>query len=203
MDHQGFNNLGSSYYNLGETDLSIKAFERSIELKENVKAYSNLGTLYLYKRRYEDAVKNNEKAVELNKNNESAWGNLADAYRFAQRNSQMVASAYERAIKLARDKLELNAKDADALSILAVNYAKMEKFEIAVKEITRARNLAPNDFAVLRRCIIVLELSNQRDKALEVLREYKKLDGSLYEINENPFLTNLRLDKNYQKLIKK
>ena len=66
----------------------IPAFQKSLELEQHSATYSNLGTAYFYLKRYDDAIKMFEKALEMNPNYELAMGNLADAYRWSGRKAR-------------------------------------------------------------------------------------------------------------------
>ena len=64
-----------------------------------------------------------EKAVELNPEDETTMGNLADGYRTAG-NTAKASETYEKAIALGYKELRVNPRDADVAGRLALYYAK-------------------------------------------------------------------------------
>ena len=70
-------------------------FERSIEIKPNYGAYSNLGILYYQERRYADAARMYEKALDLGDYDYLVWGNLALAYQRIPGESEKALEKFE------------------------------------------------------------------------------------------------------------
>jgi tetratricopeptide (TPR) repeat protein len=101
---------------------------------------SNLGTSYFYLHRYPEAVKQLEKAVELNPSDEVIMGNLADGYRAAGQTEQARAT-FDRAIILAAKALRANPRNATIIGDTAVYYAKKGDAKEALKYIRRARSI--------------------------------------------------------------
>ena len=56
---------------------------------------------------------------------------------------------------------------------------------------------------ILFSSILVYEIINQRDKAIEVLQEYVERGGSMEEVSADPELRGLRTDPRYQELVEK
>jgi len=198
----GLNNLGAIYYRLGHYDEAADAFLKSITIQPNYDAYSNLGTIYFYQRRYIEATNNYEEAIRLGAKDYIIFGNLADSYRYDSENTEKVKKTYRLAIRSVEEALSINPRNAQDRACLAMYYAKSGIGDSALVEITNAYELAPNDFDVLRKTIIVYELSNERDKAIDMLGQYMGLNGPMDEIERDPDLAGLRQDSRYQKLIK-
>jgi len=198
-----YNNLIAVYYLLGQNDKAKAIFEKSIAIKPSSDAYSNMGTIYFFQRRYADALAMYEEAIELGVGEDThvIWANLADSYRYTPGYSEKAPEAYKSAIKLAKKELEIDTGDAQLRSSLAVFYAKSGDSQNALAEISEARRLAPNDIPIILDCVLVFEIVNQRDKAIQALREYIKRGGSIKEVRDHPDLSGLRADPRYQKLV--
>jgi len=198
-----YNNLIAVYYLLGQNDQAGAIFEKSIAIKPGSDAYSNMGLIYFMQRRYADALAMYEEAIELGVGEDThvIWANLADSYRYTPGYSEKAPEAYQHAIQLAEKELEINPGDAQLRSSLAVFYAKSGDLKNALAEISEARRLAPNDVQILLDCVLVFEIVNQRDQAIQALQEYIERGGSIKEVRDHPDLSGLRADSRYQKLV--
>ena len=203
----GYNNLIATYYMLDQNESAEAMFEKSIAIKPNADAYSNMGTIYFFQQRYADALNMYKGAIDLGEDlgerEVIIWGNLADSYRYTPGNQQKALKAYRRAIQLAQKNLESDPQDALLHSFLAISYAKFGNFKNALAEISEARRLAPDNMQILCSSILVYEIIDQRDKALEVLQEYIERGGSMEEIFADPELRRLRTDPRYLELVGK
>jgi serine/threonine protein kinase/tetratricopeptide (TPR) repeat protein len=206
-----YNNLMVVYYLLGQIESAEAMFEKSIAISPNTDAYSNMGTIYFYQQRYADAMNMYEEATDLAANlgedlgetEYVIWANLADSCRYTPGYEQKALDAYKHAIQLAKKKLESDPQNASLRSSLAICYAKSGDFEHALSEISEAIRLTPYDVPILYRCILVYEIINHRDKALEFLQEYIDRGGSMEEVYADPELRRLRTDRRYQQLVEK
>jgi Flp pilus assembly protein TadD len=198
-----YNNLVAIYYLLGQNDKAEAMLEKSIEIKPSSDAYSNLGTIYFMQRRYADALAMYEEAIELGGGEDThvIWANLADIYRYVPGYSEKAPEAYKHAIQLAEKELEIKPGDAQLRSSLAVFYAKAGDSKNALAEISEARRLAPNDVPILLDCVLIFEIVNQRDQAIQALQEYIERGGSIKQVRDHPDLSGLRADPRYQKLV--
>ena len=196
-----YNNLIAIYYLLGQNDQAEAMFEKSIAINPGSDAYSNMGTIYFFQRRYADALAMYEEAIKLGVGEDThvIWANLADSYRYTPGYSEKAPEAYEHAIKLAKKELEIDPGDAQLLSSLAVFYAKSGDSQNALAEISEARKLAPNDVTTIFDCILVFEIIDRRDQAIQALQEYIESGGSIKEVRDHPDLSGLRADPRYQK----
>jgi tetratricopeptide (TPR) repeat protein len=198
----GLNSLGAAHFKLGENALAQAAFERSNAIKRNPDACSNLAFLYYFRGRYADSVTMNEAAIGFGLGiNHVHWGNLADAYHFTPGNEAKAAEAYRKAIELAEKELAAAPGDSHLRSSLAGFLAKAGYPDRARAEIAEALRLTPGDISVVLKAVLVFELSGERAKALEALREYARLKGPMDEIAKDPFLAKLRQDRGYADVI--
>jgi tetratricopeptide (TPR) repeat protein len=192
------NGLGGAYFKLGRYELAVAAFERSNAIKRNPDACSNLAVLYYFRGQYADAVTLNETAIGFGVGvNYLHWGNLADAYHFTPGNEAKAAEAYRKAIELAEQELAAAPDDSHLRSSLAVFLAKSGFAARARTEIAEALRLTPADSSVVLKSVVVFELSGAHPKALEAIRVYARLKGTMDEIVKDPFLAGLRQDRGY------
>jgi len=197
----GYNNLGGAYFKLGKEDLAAAMFEKSNSIKPNPYACSNLSNIYYYQGRYADAMNMSEQAINLGNTDWIIWGNLADCYQYTPGYSKKAAEAYQTAIQLARKELAVNPNDAEIRSSLAVYNAKSGSQQKALAEISEALKKNPNDVPILLKSVLVFEITNERSQALQALEKYIELNGPLEEVLKDPFLSGLRRDPGYLKLI--
>ena len=198
-----YNNLIAIYYLLDQNDQAEAIFEKSIAIKPGSNAYSNMGLIYFMQRRYADALAMYEEAIELGVGEDThiIWANLADSYRYTPGYSEKAPEAYQHAIQLAEKELDIDPGNAQLRSSLAVFYAKSGDFQNALAEISEARNLAPNDVPIILDCVLVFEIVNQRDRAIQALQQYIERGGSIKEVRDHPDFSGLRADSRYQKLV--
>jgi len=197
----GYNNLGGAYFKLGKEDLAAAMFEKSISIKPNADACSNLAHIYYYQGRYADAMNMNEQAIKLGNIDWIIWGNLADCYQYTPGYSQKAVQAYQTAIQLAEKELAANPNNAGVRSSLAVFHAKSGTREKALAEISEALKKNPHAVEVLLKSVLVFELTNERNQALQALQKYIELNGPMEEVLKDPFLSGLRRDPGYLKLV--
>lgn len=198
----GYNNLGGIYYTIGKTDLALKMFEKSYSIKPDPDLISNLGTLYFYEGRYEDASIMFAKAVQKDKDNYILLGNLADSYRYISKKSVKSLGLYQKAIRLIEKELEKEPDNADLYSILALYHARTGNHKKADIEVNKALELGMNEIEIIRRSIIVFELIEQRDHALINLKEYIIRYGSIENLVRESDLSDLIKDPRYHFILK-
>ncbi len=199
----GLNNLGATYYKLGQNQKAEEIFERSNAIKRNPDACSNLGHIYYYRGRYEDAVVMNESAIGYQKEDPLLWGNLADACFFVPGDEEKARQAYAQAIRLAERDLLGDKGNASLRSSLAVYLAKVGESRRAGAEIEEAIKVQPLDPNIILKSVVVYELSGEREKALQALRKYLELKGPMEEVLKDPFLAALRRDPVFNETIRK
>jgi serine/threonine-protein kinase len=97
---------------------------RTLEIRPDATAYSDLGAITFFTGRYAESVRTFEKATQLEPQVYWMWGNLADAYRWTPGEKDRARATYARAIGLAERELEVNPRDTRALGYLALYEAK-------------------------------------------------------------------------------
>ena len=101
-----YNNLGAALQMQGDLRGAAEAYGRSLAIEPAGSAYSNLGTVHYFLGEFDEAVQNYERATALAGQDQSLWGNLADAlWQIPGRRDEAIGH-YRRAIRLAQRELE-------------------------------------------------------------------------------------------------
>jgi tetratricopeptide (TPR) repeat protein len=105
-----WNELGNIYYNTGAFDEAMHAFEMAIELDPAYGwSYNNLASIYIYHKRYVEAIPLYEKGLQLlddQKDKAVLWNRMGDAYRRLNEHDQAV-TAYRKAMDLDPENVSL------------------------------------------------------------------------------------------------
>jgi len=197
----GYLNVGAVYFQQGKYDQCIPFFQKSLQIQPHYLTYSNLGTAFFYLKRYSESVPMFEKAVELNQNDSSMMGNLADAYRWSSQ-IEKANTSYDRAIALAFKQLEVNPRDATVLDELGLWYAKKGDAVHALDFMRRARAVSPDDVGMIYDQAEVLAITARPAEALKVLREALQKGYSVEQAKIDPELATLQNLPEFQKLVK-
>jgi len=199
---QGHNNLGGILLAMGSEDRAEAAFRKSLSIKPNSLAFSNLATMFFGQERYDEASGIYEKAILLTRNDHRLWGNLGDSRRYTQGTTEdEIDEAYRRAIGLARNDLSNNPQDTDTRAYLAFYLAVTEDESHALNEISQINEAGTTSVRVLRLCVRAYEAMQMRDKALEMMEAYLDAGGPLDEIERNPDLLDMQNDTRYKELV--
>jgi len=197
----GHINLGSALHWLGDWENAEVAFQNALKLAPGSMAYQNLGSVYYYLERYEDAVEMHNRATVVAPADHRAWGKLAAAQRYVPGQDGESRAAYQKAIKLVTDRLAINPEDAEDLSYLSTYLANTEKLSAAREAIDGALLLAPESpnthyFAAL------LEIRSGDHK--QAVTEVKKAIWNGYSkrlLGADPQFAELRKDAVFKALI--
>jgi len=139
----GFNNLGAARMTSGDLDGAAKAFEQSLKIEPSRAAYSNLGTLYYYLDRMEEAAAMYTRAIELAPEDFSIQGSLADAQWYLPNGRDRATQSYRRAVALAEKTLAVDTTIGDTWGLLGYYYARLGENERSIRYEKRAMELAP------------------------------------------------------------
>jgi serine/threonine-protein kinase len=178
----------------------VAALQKSLALKPSGPGYSNLGSLLYFMGRYDEAVPNMAKAVELVPMRYTFWGNYGDACRWSSNSRDLAAPAYRRAIELVKKENETHPGDSMLLASEALYYAKLGEMGPALAGIAKALEQRPVDVAVHFKAGMVYELAGQRERALAELESAIKAGYSAEEIVKERELERMRSDPRFQKL---
>jgi tetratricopeptide (TPR) repeat protein/predicted Ser/Thr protein kinase len=196
----GWLGIANTLYQQSKWDEAIAAYKKAIQVQPHVLAYSNLGAVYFYRKRYTDAAQAFERAVELNPKQELAVGNLADSYRWSGDKDKANAT-YDRAIGLALDALQVNPRDAGEMGSLALYYANKGDIASAKRYIQRARAIAPNLVNLAYIEAVVHTAAGEIQPAYASLREAFDKGYSVEEAKNDPELNVLAGQPQFQQLV--
>ncbi len=135
---RALNNLMAVYWYMKRDDLVRRMFERSIAVRPNADAYSNMGTLEFFAGHYGEAAKMFELSVRIDAGSSTIWGNLGDSYRYVPGNADKARQAYEQAVLLAGREKEINPRDASLRARLAIYLAYAGRGGDALAELDEA-----------------------------------------------------------------
>jgi tetratricopeptide (TPR) repeat protein len=107
--------------------------------------YANLGTMYYYLGRFEDAIDMQREALLLAPDDYRMWGRMAAAYLQLGGHMAEANAAYRKAISLAEGVLSVNPNESDANKNIALFYAHMSEKDLALQLIEKALQLSPSD----------------------------------------------------------
>jgi serine/threonine-protein kinase len=196
----GYGNLATAYLSLGKFDDAIPLYEKSIQIYPTQENYSNLATAYFAEKRFTDAVRTNEHARDLNAEEYDVWGNLGDSYYWAPGERAKAPAAYQKAIALGMNMLQVNSRDASILADVAYYYAMLGNKRSALEALSKALSLEPGNMNVLSDAALV---HNQFGETAETLAFLQKAIAHGYpksNLRVTPNFDNLRANPRFQKL---
>ena len=201
LNHSGYYNLGAMYLLLGQYQKAVDALKQSIALRPTADAHGNLGTVYFYMRRYSDSAESLQQALKIDPKDWLNWGNLGDTlFQIPARRTE-ARSAYQKAIELAKARLEVNPRDASALAFTADYYAMLDQEGQAREQLARALETAPMDADVLFRAAILYNHFGDTEKTLDFLGKSVAAGYSRTVIRDTPDFDRLKDDRRFRALI--
>jgi serine/threonine-protein kinase len=200
-NYRGHSNLGGIYLLEGRYPEAISELKRSIELRPNALAYSNLGAAYFALRRFADAAESFQQAAKLDDRNWINWGNLGDALYWTPGRRQDAKKPYQTAILLARGTLEVNPRDADTWAMVAGYYAMLDDKAQAQQTLQRALETAASDPDVMFRAAIVYNHFGEKDRSLAWLKKAVDAGFSRSSIRDLPDFDSLKGNQTFQALV--
>jgi len=198
LNYTGYVNLGAVYSQLGQYPEAMEALKRSIALRPSFVAYGDLGAIYFYMRRYPDSADNLQQALKVDPTDWQNWGNLGDTlFQIPTRRAEAKA-AYQKAIDLARARLEVNPRDAYTLAFSADYFAMLDQERSAKEQLARALEIAPSDPEVLFRAAILYNHFGDSEKTVDCLARSIAAGYSLAVIRATPDFDHLKDDARFR-----
>ncbi len=202
-DHyHAYARLGGIYLYLGNFQSAGEIFSKSLAIAESPQAYSNLAASYILQGRFAAAVLLLEKASLMEGAGHEVWGNLGDAYFYADGFSEKAQPAYERAVELAKRYLAVNPDKTKARAELAFYLIRLGHRKQALEEIARIDESMQADPEVAFRSALVYELAGDRKKAMDILAAAISAGFSPAITEAAMDLKQLRQDPRYRALLK-
>jgi tetratricopeptide (TPR) repeat protein len=128
---------GNNYLNSGELNKAEDEFKKAIEAKPNESSYTSLGYVYQMQKRYEAALEQYDKALELNPLFTGALNNMAVIF--------LELGNSEKALKLISKALETDPESADGYLNLGTILKHQGKRKESIKWFRKGREIAPGD----------------------------------------------------------
>jgi len=189
----GFNNLGAARVAEGDLDGSAHAFEQSIAIEPSRSAYSNVGTLYYFLGRLEEAVTMYGKALEMAPDDFILWGGRADTLWFLPEQRERARQDYRRAAALAERALEVDATDAETWAALGFFYGRLGEPERSQRYVSRALELGPDIPYVHYYAAVAAADRGDREEAARLVRLALQHGYSKVLVSADPALRDIPL----------
>ncbi len=196
------NNLMAVYWYQKRDDLVRKVFERSVAVRPNADAYSNMGTIEFFAGHYAEAVKMFEQSVRTDASSATIWGNLGDSYRYAPGSGEKAREAYKQAIILAERNREINPADAQLRARLALYLAHAGRGEDALPELDEALRITPASLFVIRKAILTYEWLGMTEKAIAAAKTFFDSGGNPEDLKTEPDLARMTGSPEFRALVR-
>jgi len=201
QNYRGYSNLGATELMVGQYQEAVDAFKRSIALRPTGQVYGNLGAAYFYMRHYPDSAENLQQALKIDPKDWLNWGNLGDTlFQIPARRAE-AKSAYQKAVELAKLRLEVNPQDASILAFTADYYAMLDQEREAREQMARALQTSPGDADVLFRAAILYNHFRDPEKTLDFLSKSVAAGYSRTVIRDTPDFDHLKDDRRFRALL--
>jgi tetratricopeptide (TPR) repeat protein/TolB-like protein/DNA-binding winged helix-turn-helix (wHTH) protein len=164
----GIGNMAASYMMAGQFAAAAPAFKMAIAVEPRSSTYSNLGLMYYYLGRYDDAANALRGAIDLAPRDHVAWSNLGDIL-FADGKPDEASAAFGTAEKLISGELAVNPNDPNILIDLAWVDAMLDRDTEAMELITRASAALPDDPFAHFIAGLIHNRAGRTDSALDAL----------------------------------
>ncbi|SNS67864.1 MULTISPECIES: serine/threonine-protein kinase [unclassified Azospirillum] len=194
----GYANLSAAQHMQGRTSDAIGTIQQGLRVRPDAMLYNNLGSYLYFLGQYPQAAEAFESLLRLEGNGQRylVWGNLGDAYRWTAGKEEEARNAYRLALRYLEPKLKARPKDPIYNIKAALYYAKLGEQKPALAALETA--LAAPTAAILFDAAVTNEILGQREAALTLLAQARKAGYAQDEINSEPELAKLRLDRKYQ-----
>lgn len=171
----GYLNLGSAYAMLGHFENADAAWRKSIDLEPRTSAFMNVGYSYFLLGRFDDSAEMYQQACKLAPEDFEAWGSLGDAYRHTADNKSLAIPAYQKAIELGEQMLDINPSDALTMAMLAQYYANTGNAQQARTLAAEAGKLEPRNMQVHYYLAVTKASLGKDDEAVAAIKKAVEL----------------------------
>jgi serine/threonine protein kinase/tetratricopeptide (TPR) repeat protein len=194
----GHGNLGVFLMDQGRYREAEAAMLDALRLRQSLENLNNLGALYNYEGRDQEAIQFYEKSRALGRAHISLYLNLGDTYRRLGRYRESW-DAYRQGKALAENEVSEDPRRSASRARLALFSARLGDTGRAEFEIGQALRMAPEDAKVMRVAALIYEVLKQRDKTMEILRSAPA--AMLGELSRQPDLRELQQDSRFMELV--
>ena len=190
----GHNGLGLALMEMGHYAQAETEFRAALRVRESPYYLNNLGALFAYLGRDDDAVVQYQRAIDKGAPSNVLYLNLADSQRRLKRVEE-AESAYRKGLEMAEGDVREDPRDALSRSIMAYAYARLGDDRRAEWEIVQAVKFRPNDAVVQRLAVLTYEALDKHEKSLEILASVPS--ELLSALSRQPDLAGLRQDPRF------
>jgi len=180
---------------------AIEFAQRAIALKPDCEGvYNVLGRVYFASGQFQEAADLTEKAIQANGDDYNVFIPIVNALERLGRTGELKRYR-EMEMRTLERQLELVPEDVRARSLLAADYANMDRAEDAVRHLEMTVALRPNDSNVLYNAACTYAVLGKKGEALDLLRRslasgYSNVDWP----RQDPDLSSLHADPEFVKL---
>jgi adenylate cyclase len=180
---------------------AVKEFRAAIRLDPNLfEAHYFYGRACLAQGKFKEAIQPFQAAARVRSEDYQAPGFLGAAYTGLGRKSE-AAAAYARAIEVAKQQLAVNPGDVRALYLGAVAWARIGHRKKALAWAAKALALDSKDSAVLYNVGCLYAVLRRTEEALKCLRKVVRSGWRKEWIKNDPDLSSLRENAEFQRLL--
>jgi len=207
VSYRAYYNLCAVYGEMFRWDEMQKACERSLQIREQGAAYTNLATAYFFQNRYREAAEVARKALLFLDRNEKGsssyldYGNLAEILYWAPGERPNAAEPYRKALEGVTQYLNHTPRDLGALGRAALYQAMLGNGEKALACLQSALKIGPDNPETLFKAALVFKQLNQAGKSLDYLQLALEKGIHKGKARNHPIFQDLRNDPRFQALI--
>jgi serine/threonine-protein kinase len=199
---RGYSNLGGIYLLQGRYQEAIPILEKSVSLRPTGEVFDNLGYAYFSMRKFEEAARNFEEGLKLDKTSWLSWGNLGDADYWAPGRRQQASEAYREALRLSDERLRINARDGRILAYRATYLAMLDRNKEATESLQRALSISPKNPDVQFRAALVYNHLGDTAHTFQRLQDAMALGVTASSVRDTPDFDHLRNDARFQAILR-
>ncbi|XP_050063568.1 uncharacterized protein LOC126552745 isoform X2 [Aphis gossypii] len=189
------NNYGKFLLSQNKVENAKKQFKIAQKSANNCEALSNLGDVYYTTKKYDKAILNYHKALEIKPNLKITLFNLGMVY--------LQITEYQKAVEAFEKTMKLDSENAAALRYLAIAYCYLDNMLKSVETYKRCLELLPDDLEANLELGLVYyhnlnnlhEAENYFKKCIQLCPEredlYKNLLGVYQQLNKRGDASNV------------
>jgi len=196
------NNLGVIHMWTKNYEEAEELFKRSLRLQPDYMPAMNLGTVYFYMGRLQDAIESYQEAYDRDPDKALVHANLAEAYE--QIGAEKLAQHwYQSALETYDREFVANPPPAEKISERAVCAAKLGRFDDAIGGIVEAMAVAENDqvepdSTVLFHAAKVYALAGRRSETLNFTEQAVGANYPRQQFQDEPIFASIRDDPEFR-----